>query len=573
MAKNKKPDITDPKLLKAIQEFNLGNPNDFPLVNANDPNAPVNRSLPISNIGGPPELAGYSESVPNFMGPVNDPLQYNAPPSMPPDDVLKALRGSPNDAPDIRNALLGAGGMVGIGAAGKNVNLLGPGLNTLGNNIGTGIRGAGSAIANNIYPTAVLADMARKGFDPNSDLRQGMNAENIPASGGVVGEELGKSATGESITKQKGLTDLMRTIGSFLGGIPKGAAQGVGSAVGNVEQLGEPIVKGVGSIPGSFMKGYAGTQPTPGIPSIQAPSDTTLNIGGKDYDQHALDQIANYMKANGYKVQPPDNQVAAKGATPGFMNRLHQVTNEALANSPYAQAADMTSYLATGKGIPYNAQEGRLNQLLSQIGKSKEDVAEQASLLESSGKAAASKRGQLSGAEDLRKEIKQDPRLKDFFVASDFYNTLQGMKEKPGLASPLSLLYVYSKMMDPGGRVTASDIESGQNLGNLPERVQSWVTSWLGSGKKMTGNQMNALSQEIETAYQARLSSITPVMNDYRSKAIYSGYSPEIALPFIYTAVTSDKKFKDEGLPGAEKEKKKKKDPDAPNKTNPNKGL
>ncbi len=362
MAPKKKIDITDPAIQKAIAEFNLSN-DDFPVINPNDPNAPVNRNLPISNIGGPPELAGS-----DFMGPVNDPSRYTSDPNQPPNipmDVLALLNKNVSnpDNETIKNTLMGTGAMVGAGVAGKNMNLLGAGLNQLGNNVGTGIRGVGSAVANNLYPTAVLADMARKGFDPESELRQGMNAENIPSSAGVIGNELGKSATGESITKQKGVTDFMRTIGSFLGGLPKGAAQGVGSAVGNVEQLSEPIVKGVGSIPESFMKGYAGTQPAPPIQTLTAPSDATLNIGGKDLNQHDLEQIANYMKASGIKSEAP------KPSGPNFMDRLHQVTNQALAESQYASPANLTSYLLTGKGINNaglpNAQGG--DAYLSQL--------------------------------------------------------------------------------------------------------------------------------------------------------------------------------------------------------------
>ncbi len=329
MASKKKIDITDPAIQKAIAEFNLSNPNDFPVINPNDPNSPVNRNLPISNVGGPPDLPAYKDN--------------GLPPDMPADEILKALRNSPNDSPEIRNALLGAAGMVGVGAAGKNMNLLGAGLNQLGNNVGTGIRSVGSAVANNVYPTAVLADMARKGFDPNSELRQGMNAENIPASAGVIGNELGKSATGESLTKQKGVTDLLRSVGEFLGGGLKGAAQGVGSAVGNVEQGVEPIGRGLVDVPSAFMKGYSATQPPKPTPTITAPNDAILSLGGQNIDQHTLEQIANYMKAAGVGQNKPTG--------PNFLQRLHQGTNQALAQSEFGPSADITSYILTGKGI------------------------------------------------------------------------------------------------------------------------------------------------------------------------------------------------------------------------------
>lgn len=134
-----------------------------------------------------------------------------------------------------------------------------------------------------------------------------------------------------------------------------------------------------------------------------------------------------------------------------------------------------------------------------------------------------------NAASDFRKEFKADPVIKDFVPSAGFYKNAVETSKKPGKGQALTMLYSYAKMMDPGGRVTASDIESGQNVGTLPDRVQGWISQYLTSGKTLGPEQLKALMQEIESAYAGKYDQYSKTKSQYDGIAKSMGLDPAIS--------------------------------------------
>ncbi len=161
------------------------------------------------------------------------------------------------DAPGLSLMERGLGaGVLGTGALATNndiMSLLKQGASTSMGNLKGGIDATitnlGAAAANPavLYPIGVTADMVMKGLDEPT-RKKFVEAYNQNPSEAIrmFGSELGKSATGETLTREKGPNaGAPAGVSSFIQGLLGGVGKGIGSAVDYTkESIAKPLFRG-----------------------------------------------------------------------------------------------------------------------------------------------------------------------------------------------------------------------------------------------------------------------------------------------------------------------------------------
>lgn len=169
---------------------------------------------------------------------------------------------------------------------------IGRGLSSLASAGKAGIDTTISNVASNpigtLYPAAVTADMIFKGLNPEMQTKFKAAYEANPAEAvRMFGSELGKSATGETLTKDAGPNaGAPAYISSLIGGLLGGIGKGVGSAVNYVDKsIVQPLGQGINDL----KEGVAPTAPLERIQNLENEANATF----RDQEKAKIDTDIN----------------------------------------------------------------------------------------------------------------------------------------------------------------------------------------------------------------------------------------------------------------------------------------
>lgn len=127
--------------------------------------------------------------------------------------------------------------------------------------------------------------------------------------------------------------------------------------------------------------------------------------------------------------------------------------------------------------------------------------------------------GQINwkAADDLRKEIAADPRIKDFDKVDAAYNKIEAAAKSSSAAGDLSLIFSYMKILDPGSTVREGEFSNAQNSAGVAGRVRNIYNNLL-SGERLNDDQRKSFLVEARKAAKAQYKTVRPMLEDFRKK-------------------------------------------------------
>ena len=145
---------------------------------------------------------------------------------------------------------------------------------------------------------------------------------------------------------------------------------------------------------------------------------------------------------------------------------------------------------------------------------------------------------QPGSAIELRKEVMQQPAIKEYAAAIPNYNTMvkaaQGDVENgllPTSSSDLNIIYAIAKLFDPGSVVREGELKLAQGTAPIADMLQAaWSKAITGDGMMTPEMRANLIAEGMKRMEQYRVGK-NLVQNQYTNIAKKTGVDPELAIP------------------------------------------
>lgn len=133
---------------------------------------------------------------------------------------------------------------------------------------------------------------------------------------------------------------------------------------------------------------------------------------------------------------------------------------------------------------------------------------------------------QFSNEQDLRKEVKADPTIKNFKDVQFAYDQVSTALKKPSAANDLTAATKFMKILDPGSVVRESELGLAMEATGKLDLAMNYFNR-LQTGEKLTPSQRQDFLQAATALYEAASSRAKPVIQQYSQIARDSGLNAD----------------------------------------------
>lgn len=133
---------------------------------------------------------------------------------------------------------------------------------------------------------------------------------------------------------------------------------------------------------------------------------------------------------------------------------------------------------------------------------------------------------QFSNEQDLRKEVKADPTIKNFKDVQFAYDQVSTALKKPSAANDLTAATKFMKILDPGSVVRESELGLAMEATGKLDLAMNYFNR-LQTGEKLTPSQRQDFLQAATALYEAASSRAKPVIEQYTQIARDSGLNSD----------------------------------------------
>lgn len=133
---------------------------------------------------------------------------------------------------------------------------------------------------------------------------------------------------------------------------------------------------------------------------------------------------------------------------------------------------------------------------------------------------------QFSNEQDLRKEVKADPTIKNFKDVQFAYDQVATALKKPSAANDLTAATKFMKILDPGSVVRESELGLAMEATGKLDLAMNYFNR-LQTGEKLTPSQRQDFLQAATALYEAASSRAKPVIQQYFQIARDSGLNAD----------------------------------------------